>query len=165
MRKVLILLVLVSSPLLADSARRIEREVIVSAPRAEVWNAWASVDGVKTFFAPDAKIELAPGGAYEILFDMSQPPGLRGGEGNRVIAFEQPRMLLFSWNAPPKFGALRDERTYVLLQFDDASGGGTRVRLTHFGWRNSAEWKPVFEYFETAWTYVMNSFSKRYTAR
>jgi uncharacterized protein YndB with AHSA1/START domain len=162
MRKFTIALLLIATPLFADSARRIEREAVVRAPRAEVWKAWSSEEGIKTFFAPDANVELMPGGAYEMLFDMSEKPGLRGGETNKIIAFEPERMLLFSWNAPPKFGALRNEHTYVLLRFDDAPGRGTRVRLTHFGWREADEWNAIYDYFDNAWTRVMANFAKAY---
>ncbi len=165
MRKLIIATLFIATPLFAGSARSIEREAVVSAPRAAVWKAWSSTEGVKTFFAPNANIELTPGGPYEILFDMAQPAGLRGGETNKVVAFEPERMLLFSWNAPPKFGALRNEHTYVLLRFDDAPGGGTRVRLTHFGWREAEEWNEIHDYFEKAWSYVMASFTKSYGAR
>jgi uncharacterized protein YndB with AHSA1/START domain len=164
MRRAFMALLFIAVPLHADSARRIEKEVVVSAPRATVWNAWTTTDGAKTFFAPDAKIELVPGGAYEIYFGPTQPAGLKGGETNRVIAFEPQTMLLFSWNAPPKFGPLRKEHTYVLIRFDDAPGGGTRVRLTHFGWREADEWNAVYDYFDKAWGPVMGNFAKRYDA-
>ena len=161
MRK-LVLIILMAAPLFAaDSARRIEREVTVSASRAEVWRAWTTVDGSR-FFAPAANIELRPGGAYEIYFNPEAPAGRKGGEGNRVIAFEPEQMLLFSWNAPVKFGPLREERTYVLLQLDDAGAERTRVRLTHFGWREGKDWDAVYDYFGGAWSWVLEQLEANY---
>ena len=162
MRKFLVALLFIATPVFADSARRIEKETVVSAPRSEVWKAWTSTAGVKTFFSQDANIELTPGGPYEIYFDMSKPPGVRGGETNQVVAFEPERVLVFSWNAPPKFGALRNEHTYVMVRFDDAAAGGTRVRLTHFGWREGKEWNEIYDYFDKAWGFVLGNFEKRY---
>src|SRR5512141_1558635 len=162
MRRLLPILLIAALPLHADSARRIEKDVTVRAARSTVWHAWTTVDGVKTFFAEDAKIELTPGGPYEIYFGLNEPPGSRGGETNQVIAYEPDRMLLFSWNAPPKFGPLRSEHTYVMIRLDDAAGGGTRVRLTHFGWRETPEWNAVYDYFDRAWSFVMESFRKTY---
>ena len=157
-----VLVVLLVFPLFADSAKRIEREVTVKSPRADVWRAWTTREGAKSFFSQDAKIEMTPGGAYEIYFNMSAPAGSRGGETNQVVAFEPERWVLFTWNAPPKFAELRKEHTYVLLRFDDAAGGGTRVRLTHFGWRETEEWDAIYKYFENAWSYVMGEFEKKY---
>ena len=42
--------------------RVIEKEVIVPASLAEVWDAWTTVQGVATFLGPKARIELAVGG-------------------------------------------------------------------------------------------------------
>ena len=165
MRKAILILLFISSPVIADSAKRIEREIVVSAPRADVWKAWSSVEGAKTFFSESANIELRPGGAYEIYFDMSAPAGQRGGESNQVISFVPEEMLLFSWNAPPKFGPLRNEHTYVLMRFEDAANGGTRVRLTHFGWRDGKEWNEIYNYFDKAWSWVIDNFRKEYGPR
>jgi uncharacterized protein YndB with AHSA1/START domain len=161
MRK-LVFIIMIAAPLFAaDSARRIDREVTVHASRGEVWKAWTTVEGAR-FFSPAANIELRPGGAYEMYFDPQAPEGKKGGEGNRIIAFEPERMLLFSWNAPTKFGPLREERTYVLLQLDDAGEGRTRVRLTHFGWREGKDWDAVYGYFGGAWTWVLGQLETKY---
>jgi uncharacterized protein YndB with AHSA1/START domain len=164
MRKLItIALFFTALPLFADDARRIERELTVRASRADVWKAWTTSAGAKTFFAPDVKIELMPGGAYEIYFNPDAPAGSRGGESNQVVAFEPERMLLVTWNAPPKFGPVyRSAHTFVMIRFDDAPGGGTRVRLTHFGWRDGGEWNAVRDYFEHAWDYVIDEFKKQY---
>src|SRR5690349_19521361 len=106
MRKTLLALLLMTAPLFADSARRLEHEVVVNAPRSAIWRAWTTREGAQSFFSEDAKIELRPGGAYEIYFNMSEPAGKRGGETNQVVAFEPEHMLIFSWNAPTKFGPL-----------------------------------------------------------
>ena len=162
MKKLALAILFIATPLLADSARRIERDITVKSPRSAVWHAWTTVEGAKTFFAPDAKIELSPGGPYEIYFGADQPAGRRGGETNQVVAFDPERWLLFSWNAPPKFGPLRAEHTYVLVRFDDTPGGGTRLRLTHFGWREAPEWNAVYDYFDKAWDFVLNNFRSKY---
>ena len=38
--------------------------------------------------------------------------------------------------------------------------GGTTVTLTHYGWREGEDWAKVREYFESAWTRVMESLTK-----
>ena len=56
---------------------------LVSIPAAisDVWQAWTTREGAKTFFAPDCKIDLKPGGAYEMYFNLEAP---KGEEGARV---------------------------------------------------------------------------------
>jgi len=163
MKKLIVLLFAITVPLFAaDPAQRIERDVVVHGSRADVWTAWTTTSGAKTFFAPDANIELVPGGAYEIFFNPDAAPGSRGGEGNRVVTFEPERLIVFTWNAPTKFGPLRNERTYVMVRFDDAADGATRVRLTHFGWRAGRDWDEVYGYFDKAWDHVLGQLMKRF---
>jgi uncharacterized protein YndB with AHSA1/START domain len=162
MKKLMMLLLFALPLFAADPAKTIERDVIVHGSRAEVWKAWTTNAGAKTFFAPEANIELTPGGPYEIYFNPEAPAGSKGGEGNRVVTFEPERFIVFTWNASTKFGPLRNERTYVMVRFDDAPDGRTRVHLTHFGWRAGAEWDEVYGYFDKAWDVVMGRFAKRF---
>ena len=41
---------------IAAPERMIEKQAVVGAPIAEVWKAWTTSEGVKSFFAPDAKV-------------------------------------------------------------------------------------------------------------
>lgn len=131
----------------------------VRADRLTAWQAWTSEAELARWFGAAARVDLRPGGPYEILFLMDQPVGSRGGEGNTVLSFQPGRLLSFTWNAPPSFGALRDVRTFVLLEFTDAAEG-TVVTLTHYGWRAGADWDRVRAYFERAWVAVMRHFAE-----
>ncbi len=59
--------------------RAINEKITVKAGLDEVWNAWTTTAGIKTFFAPDAKIEAKVDGAFEVYMLPSAPIGLRGG--------------------------------------------------------------------------------------
>ena len=91
--------------------RKIIADVIVPADLRQVWEAWTTEEGTKTFFAPDCKIDLVSGGAYEMYFVLSSPKGLRGGEGCQILAFQPMDMLLFTWNAPPSLLTVREHNT------------------------------------------------------
>ncbi|MGB2980302.1 MAG: SRPBCC domain-containing protein, partial [Candidatus Zixiibacteriota bacterium] len=49
-----------------QSDRILRKEIVVPATLEQVWNAWTTTGGVKTFFSSDAKVELAVGGPFEI---------------------------------------------------------------------------------------------------
>lgn len=136
--------------------RRITKEVVVAADRLTVWRAWTDPTELRTWFGRDARVELRVGGPYEILFLMDNPPGLQGGEGNTIQSWEPNRFLAFTWNAPPTFGPLRDERTWVRIELSDVAEG-TRVELIHYGWRDGEDWQAVYDYFDKAWQHVMNA--------
>jgi len=135
--------------------RILHAEVEVGASRAEVWQAWTTVAGIRGFFAPAARIELRPLGAYEIFFGPSAPLGQRGGEGNVILALQAPLMLGFSWNFPPSLPELRDQRTLVTLRLAAVAAGRTRVNLCQYGWGEGEVWEQGYRYFERAWRAIV----------
>lgn len=142
--------------------RVMEKEIVVSAPVSEVWKAFTTAEGAKTFFAPEAKVELKLGGAYEMYFDLSQPKGLQGGEGLHVLSFLEEKMFSFEWNAPPSFGELRGIKTWVILYFEVVDEKTTRVKLNHTGWREGEDWDGVYNYFVRAWDIVLGRLKVRF---
>lgn len=96
----------------------ITAEILVDAFLSDVWEAWTTESGAKTFFAPDCKIDLRPGGAYEMYFDPDAPQGLRGGEGCQILALEGTEMLSFTWIAPPSMPEIRSQFTHVVVRLE-----------------------------------------------
>ena len=144
------------------SERVLRKETIVSADLDEVWTAWTTAAGVKTFFAPEDTVELRVGGPYEIYFDRAVPYGLRGSDDCRILSFLPREMLSFEWNAPPQFGRLRDKRTRVVVQLYSVEPAKIKVALSQLGWGEGADWDKVFDYFERAWSHVLNNLQKRF---
>lgn len=138
-----------------DVERVIYGEVVVPASVTEVWQAWTTEEGAESFFAPVCRIDLRPGGAYEMLFDLEAEPGSQGGEGMVIMAVQPPRMLSFTWNAPPKLPEVRGQRTHVVVRLSETETGTTRVTVHHDGWGEGGEWDEAFAYFSRAWTGVV----------
>jgi len=134
--------------------KAIQGEVFVPVVLRDVWEAWTTEGGVKTFFAPECKITLEPGGAYEMYFSPESQPGFRGGEGCRVLAVQPMSMLSFTWNAPPSLPEVRGQYTHVIFRFLEEDEG-TLVVLTHDGWGSGGEWDKAFDYFKAAWLKVV----------
>lgn len=146
----------------AAAERVLSKDVLVKAPRAEVWRAFTTTEGVKTFFSPGARVELRSGGAYEVYFAPEAPVGSRGCDGCRVLSYVPEEMLSFTWSAPPDFPELRWQRTFVVVQLADAGAGQTRVKLSHAGWREGPEWDKLYGYFDKAWGSVLGNLQKRF---
>ncbi|HEX9775150.1 MAG TPA: aminoacyl-tRNA hydrolase [Actinomycetota bacterium] len=143
--------------------RAIRHDVWVRAAPPEVFRAWTTAEGARTFFAPDARIELTPGGAYEIVFLPDNPPGERGSEGCTVVAFEPDRFLVFTWNAPPSIPTVRAARRKTRVEVRlEREGEGTRVSLAHVGWGKGEDWDEAFAYFERAWDTVLGRLARRF---
>jgi len=135
--------------------REIVKEVVVDCSPSEAWRLWTTVDGLQSFFAAGANIELKIGGPFEIYFSMEAPYGQRGSEGCKILSYLPERMFSFEWNAPPQFGELRHILTRVMIDFESIGKGQTRVTLTHIGFGGSGGWNEVIDYFELAWGNVL----------
>jgi uncharacterized protein YndB with AHSA1/START domain len=135
--------------------RAIQGSVLVNASLDEVWAAWTTEEGVRSFFAPACNVDLRPDGPYEIFFNPDAPPGERGGEGLRVMAVQPKKMLSFTWNAPPSLPEAREQRTHVVLRFDREGQNLTQVTLHHDGWGLGGGWDESYAYFERAWNSIV----------
>jgi uncharacterized protein YndB with AHSA1/START domain len=154
-----------------DPLAPIHTEVVVSAPVSEVWHCWTTSEGIGSFLT-NAHVELRIGGPFEIYFGGADvPEGQRGSEGCKVLSYEPERMLSFSWNAPPKFGPLREERTWVVVRLE-SEAAGTKVTLTHLGFAERAaeapadreKWGEVRAYFSHAWPSVLAALQGHFAA-
>jgi uncharacterized protein YndB with AHSA1/START domain len=144
--------------------RAIDREVVVPANVDAVWQAWTTSEGIRTFFAPDAHVELRVDGPFEIFINPYAKPGLKGADGMRIIGFQERRMLSFTWNAPPSLPEARANRTVVILRSEPVGEKETIVSLHHVGWGDGGEWDKAFEYFSRAWPNALMNLQKRFAA-
>lgn len=136
---------------------------LVPASPEKVWAALTTVEGVKTFFAPEAKVELRPSGAYELYFLPERPEGERGGEGCTVVSFEPNQKLVFTWNFPPSIPSLRKSKAMTEVTVTLApEGKGTKVSLVQTGWKDGADWKKGRDYFAAAWPTVLARLERRF---
>jgi uncharacterized protein YndB with AHSA1/START domain len=143
--------------------RILRAEVEVPASRTDVWAAWTTEAGIRTFLARGAHIEPRVDGAYEIFFDPGAAQGQRGGDDLRILVYEPPRRLSFTWNAPPAQATVRAQRTVVTLDLVERDAGHTRLRLTHSGWGEGPEWDAAYAYFDKAWSgFVLPSLVRRF---
>ncbi len=139
--------------------KKIVKEIIVKTDPETVWEKWTSKEGITSFFAPDCKIELKIGGAFEMYFIQEAEYGGKGSEGCKILSFLPYQMLSFSWNAPPQFAEIRNNEahTWVVLEIRAVSQKFTHIQLTHLGWQDGEAWQDVYNYFNIAWEKVLNN--------
>src|SRR3954471_22999768 len=79
--------------------RTIFLEAVIAAPPAEVFGLWTSAEGIKKFFAPDARVDATVGGRYEILFAPKKDPegNSHGTKGARIVKLVPNKELAFEW--------------------------------------------------------------------
>lgn len=149
---VLPFLLSVAVALPASAQERVLRaELELSNPPDVVWDWWTSAAGIKTFLAAGARIDPRVDGEFDVLFSPDSPPGQRGAEGLRIVAFEPSRRFVFTWNAPPEQPEIRAQRTVVEIRLAPLPSGGTRLTFLHWGWGTGPQWDKAYEYFDKAW--------------
>jgi uncharacterized protein YndB with AHSA1/START domain len=149
------------APASADRILRAER--VVHAPVNEVWKAWTTNEGIASFFAPQGRVDLRIDGTYDVWFDPSAEPGLRGAEGMRILDVDPEKRFAFTWNAPASIPSIRGKRTLVVLEFAAEGKEATRLRFTHTGWGEGDDWDRAYDYFDRAWgAYVLPNLARRF---
>lgn len=133
----------------------------INASIEEVWQSWTTAEGIRTFFARDGVVDRKIEGEYSVLFFPTNPPGLRGAEGMRIVAIEPDERLVITWNQPPQFATIREQRALVEYRLDDADCG-TKVRIKHFGWGGSDAWAAARVYFQGAWETILDRLEYRF---
>jgi uncharacterized protein YndB with AHSA1/START domain len=147
------------------SPRIIRKELVLKASLRDVWDAWASTEGARDFFAPEAKIELRIGGPYEVYFNLNEPQGQRGSEGCVVLSYLPMEMISFTWNAPPSIPNLRNkgEKTWVVVSLRELEGGRAQVSLSHVIVQQGEDWDKYYDYFVPAWDVVTGRLALRFS--
>jgi len=136
--------------------KQLEFTFTVNASPEDVYEAWTTAEGVKSFFAPECKVALEKYGDYHILFFPDAARGSRGAEDEIVLAYEKNKMFSFTWGFPPSLPELRaTQKTVVLLRFTEIENGRTQVHFLQSGWGDGEDWQKGFDYFVDAWGNVV----------
>jgi uncharacterized protein YndB with AHSA1/START domain len=149
----------------AAPERMITEKITVNASVDDVWKAWTTSEGIKTFFAPDAIVEARVGGPFAIYIDPSAPSGMKGADDMVFLAVQDKRMLSFTWNAPPSLPEARKQRTVVVVRFVSRGDTLTDVTINHMGWGEptaDGEWGKAYDYFAKSWPNVLKNLKKRF---
>ena len=157
-----LVLALSASPRLHATERAIDKSIEINASLDQAWDAWTTREGIVSFFAPDAKVELRVGGAFQIYIDPTAPPGSKGADDMRFLALQPKKMISFDWNAPPHLAQARAQRTFVVVRFEPLTDKTTRVTLHHSGWGDGGQWDQAYIYFDRAWAGVLGNLKKRF---
>lgn len=144
--------------------RAIRYRFTVAAPPRDVWAAWTTEAGLRSFFSPSAKLDARLFGD----FDIHQNPPVAGhpeaSRPNLILAMQPERLLVTSWDAPVEFPEVRRNRTVLMVMLEPVDESRTRVTLVNSGYGVGGQWDQAFEYFAGAWTWVAAALQHRFAA-
>jgi uncharacterized protein YndB with AHSA1/START domain len=144
-----------TSSVTATAPQQFVLEIEVPAPVQDVWQAFASSEGLSTWLFPNATVDLRPGGDWLVHF----PGGSTGG--GTIVSFVPEKELVLNALAPDKFPHVRADRTRAVFQFE-SRGNTTVVRLTQSGWKSGDEWTQAYEYLIAGNAQLLATLHKRF---
>ena len=81
-----------------------------------------------------------------------------------MLSYLPKEMLSFEWGFRPDIPSLRyaGAKTCVVLRFESAREGTTRIRLAQLGWGKGEDWDKGYEYFDKEWGEALEVLRSRY---
>lgn len=131
--------------------------VTIPARRAAVWQAFTTSEGLSTWLAPGAAVDLRAGGEWTAHF----PGGSTGG--GTILSFVPQEELILSALAPDKFPTVRAQRTRAHFRFE-TRGDSTLVQLTQTGWEDGDEWDKAYEYLAVGDAQLLATLHRRFVS-
>jgi uncharacterized protein YndB with AHSA1/START domain len=136
----------------------------VEAPVAQVWEAWATTPGLKSWLAPHVEIDLRVGGLMRTHYSATGVLGDPGTIENQILSFDPERMLsLRVAKAPQGFpfpNAVRD--MWTIVYFAPQADGATEVRIVGHGFGASDEARRMREFFDKGNAVTLAMLQKRF---
>lgn len=141
---------------LPSTDRKLVIELEVPATVHEVWKAFTTSDGLTSWLAPKATVDLKAGGDWIVSF-----PGRNSTGGGTIVSFVPEKELVLAALAPDQFPDVRAQRTRAVFTFE-AHGDVTVVRLTQTGWKTGTEWDRAYEYLIAGNAQLMSALHRRF---
>ena len=145
------LLLFAACPLaLAQSTEPLVHEGVVAAPIETVWRAWTTSEGLRSWLAPHAEIDLSIGGKMRANYN---PDGsLSDGDviENTILAFDPQRMLSIRVSKAPDNFPFPDtiHEMWTVIYFEPSGVDETFVRVVAMGFTASEQSQAMRAFFE-----------------
>ena len=149
-RAVAAVVLLTLTALAGAGDNRLVHEGIVEAPRAAVWKAFTTKEGLEKWMVAHAEIDLKIGGKMRTHYNRKGQLGDPGTIENTILSYEPGRMLsIKATKAPAGFpftNAL--QKMWTVIYFEDAPEGKTRVRVVGLGFGDDEESQKLRGHFQ-----------------
>lgn len=147
----------------AAGQKALQLSMDVPATPHQVFEAFATTDGFKSWAVAVAKVDLRTGGDIEASYDPKARIGDPGNIKNQIVTFIPDHLLVIrNVQAPDGFpGKAEFQKTVTVIELTPIEGG-TRVRLTNTGYGDSEAAKVVYGHFEWGNAYTLAELRKKF---
>ncbi len=140
---------------------------IVEAPVNAVWAAWATSDGLRSWLAPHADIDLRVGGLMRTNYDAKGSLGDSKTIDNRILSLDPGRMLSIQVSKTPDNFPFTDaiQHMWTVVYFEPLGRNRTRVRVVGLGFRPDAESQRMRAFFDRGNAVTLQQLQRHFPAR
>jgi uncharacterized protein YndB with AHSA1/START domain len=132
--------------------RKLENDVTLPIDVQAAWDLFTSAEGIVSWMARKAKVDLRVGGSIKTHYD---PLGVIGDENTivaEILSLDPPRMISTRNVQSPASTPFRDAlaRTWSVTYLEEVATGVTKVRIVGLGYGDSPEADAAYRFFEQA---------------
>lgn len=148
-----------------NGERFLRFEMEVDTPITEVWKAIATEEGIKTWMAPVAKLDLKIGGTVQTNYNKNSKIGDEGTIALGIINYIPNEMLIYKITLNdvfPEKCRKEDKNLQEIIQLTPLTKNKTKVISTMVGWGTGEEWDKTYSFFEKGNKWSYQEFIKRF---
>jgi len=136
-------------------------EVEINASVDDVWNAFTTTEGLKSWVAPLADIDFKVGGKWRANYNSEGELGDATTIENTIISYDPKRMISLKATGFPEGFPFKDaaKETWSIFYFTPVSQKKTRITVVGLGYNDTEQSIKMRSFFATANKYSMDQLS------
>ncbi|MDB5670576.1 MAG: hypothetical protein JWO25_1535 [Alphaproteobacteria bacterium] len=144
--------------------KAIQLSTLVPASPGDVFAAFTTGEGFRSWAVGMARIDLRIGGEIEASYDAKAKPGDPDNIRNRILAYVPDRLLVIRNVQAPRSLPGREAfgRTVTIIELAPTGASGTRVTLTNAGYGSDPDSQAAYRHFEWGDAYTLDALRKHF---
>ncbi len=148
-------------PAFADESREVF-EIEIDAGIDDVWEAFTTTAGIKSWVAPLAEIDFKIGGKWRANYNAEGELGDSTTIENTILAYDPKRMISLKATTFPEGFAFVEaaQETWTVFYFSPASSSRTKITVVGLGYTDSEQSQKMRLFFADANEYSLRQLEK-----
>lgn len=148
----------VATAALGQDDNRLVDSFEIEASIDDVWHAFTTTDGLKSWVAPLADIDFRVGGKWRANYNQDGKLGDATTIENTILCYDPKRMLSIKATGFPEGFEFVDaaKETWSVFYFTKISDTTTKIKIVGLGYTDSEQSKQMRAFFKPANKYAMD---------
>lgn len=146
-----------TSVAMAEEAREVF-EAEIDAGVDDVWAAFTTTEGMKSWVAPLADIDFKVGGKWRANYNKEGKLGDASTIENTILCYDPKRMISLKATGFPESFPFKEaaKETWSVFYFEPVSDTKTKITIVGLGYNDTEQSKKMRSYFKTANKYSLD---------